>query len=647
MYNKEKIFLLVSSFAFIPVFCFASYLSLSLGSEYNIIIYILGLCICMLLSFLVAYFLYQKKVPQAIIPYGNIVSIIVLIVWMIYGFFYEMTTFTQVAVGYARHNIPCLVYFSILLLSTGILSYGIAKHMNTKNTKGIDVIFCLLALIVIAVISYQPAIFNDQFATIYHVHAYTNSIINVLHGAPFGENSFSIYGHYGIIYWIPVNFFRILGLSDLKATMAAIALIMTMQYAMFFYIARKRIKNTFIFYMVVIASMSPLLQLLKGGAYYQVWPHRTFPIITLLFALTLENKSSKRHIYNWLIVTGAIIWNTEIGIVCGGILVVYDILHKIVEIGKIWDKEIIKRTFYEILHLIVTFFAAMLTTNVYNLLAGGKWNGIRQFIYPIGNSTYNIAGLSVTLPNIFGWVWGIILIMLLYISVGLIRLIIHKSIEDETIFTLIVALSGLGAIVYYISRAADTNLPIIHFQLILLLALLIEKCWMSKTTNSKGIFNWNYEKIVGFIGTMILTVFIIGSITYLGIALQINIQYSNNTKEMDEFCEKLRVVGDENMIAFGEGVPELFAAMNRKTNLYICDWSDIDSATGNLVENTVTNQEYFFANVSNAQYLSCIWAFDLVETFELKGYSYNGYNTRNVNEHLYVFGIYKNRYWQQ
>ena len=180
--------------------------------------------------------------------------------------------------------------------------------------------------------------------------------------------------------------------------------------------------------------------------------------------------------------------------------------------------------------------------------------------------------------------------------------------------------------------------------MIILLAVFIEKCWLHKNIikakNIVQFVNLNYEKIIGYFGMLIISAFTMGGGIYLGIALQMNIDYGRNTKEMNELCSKIEGI-DENMIAFGQGVPELFAAMNRSTNFYIGDWSDINAARGELVDKTILNCEYFFANTGSIPYLVNAWAFDLVETYELKGYGTYG------EPQEYTFGIYKNRYWQE
>ena len=73
---------------------------------------------------------------------------------------------------------------------------------------------------------------------------------------PICESFFSIYGHYGIIYLFPINLLKIFGISELNAIMLTIASVMTVQYAMFFYIVRKRVKNDVILRQTTALSSS-------------------------------------------------------------------------------------------------------------------------------------------------------------------------------------------------------------------------------------------------------------------------------------------------------------------------------------------------------------------------------------------------------
>ena len=247
------------------------------------------------------------------------------------------------------------------------------------------------------------------------------------------------------------------------------------------------------------------------------------------------------------------------------------------------------------------------------------------------------------MPKVFGWGWGVILVMLLYLVWGVIKVTMCKIIDEEIIFSIIISLAGLGKIVYYVNRTADTNLSIVYYELIILLAMFIEKYWTPQISIGCGniieFVNLNYEKAVSFLCMIVLSAFAIGSIIYLGINLQININYGKNTEEMDKLCLEIEQI-DDNMIAFGQGVPELFAAIDRPTNFYIGDWSDINATMGMLVDKTIMEQEYFFADRNSVLYLTNAWAFDLIETFRLEGYGYGG-------PQEYTFGIYKNRYWQK
>lgn len=639
--SKRNDFEILCGFLFVSIFICAIYFSSKMGSENNILIYGAVVCICILISFFLFEILCKKNIPPRMVTSIKLLSMILILLWLGKGYFYEITTSTQRASNDIRHNISWFWYLLVLIICATVLAQLISKEMMHNA----HIVFwgCILLLIIVFFVSYQPAVFNDQFGTIYHVHAYTNSIVNVLRGEPFSESFFSIYGHYGIIYLFPINLLKIFGISELNAIMLTIASVMTVQYAMFFYIVRKRVKNDVIFLITIIAALNPILQMLRGGAYYQIWPHRIFPMTLLLFMLTIERKSYKFRLRNWVIVAGAIIWNVETGIVCGGVLIVYDILENVFMENAFKIRRLLIEILLGILELLGSFFVALLIVNIYNILNGGGWNGIRQFIYPIGNSEYNVAGLSLPLPKVFGWGWGVILVMLLYLVVGVIKVTMCKIIDEEIIFSIIISLAGLGKIVYYVNRTADTNLSIVYYELIILLAMFIERYWTPQISIGCGniieFVNLNYEKAVSFLCMIVLSAFAIGSIIYLGINLQININYGKNTEEMDKLCLEIEQI-DDNMIAFGQGVPELFAAIDRPTNFYIGDWSDINATMGMLVDKTIMEQEYFFADRNSVLYLTNAWAFDLIETFRLKGYGYGG-------PQEYTFGIYKNRYWQK
>ena len=607
------------------------------GGYSNVCMYILGVYFFCLI-FIVCYKFcnYSETVEKHLIIL-RFLACVCCSVWLIFAFFLEPKIYPGNAAEFLRHNIP-FVFYAILIL---LIAYFYIKFAKIKNffPKVIWGIFYIVLAGVIFGLLYQPAIFNDGYNTIFHIHAYTNSIVNVLHGAPYSGENCSIYGHYALFFVFPVKLLTLFGISELKAFIALIAIIGCLTYFMIFYCIRKLVKNDFIYGMSIVASIWPMVQIQTYGQYYQMLPHRFFFPAMVLFMLILEEMEGKfikyKNTLNWIIVCLAILWNFETGIVCGGVLIgsqFYKVLQK---------KESLKTSTFILCRLGISFvmsaIGAFVIVNVYNFYSKGTSLSLKEFIYPFGSETYHVEELRLPIPGIYGGYFFMEIIFLIAIVCMTVNM--HKTgLKGYFIFS--IALMGIGKMTYYMNRTAYANIEIIYIEMLTILTVFLDELFMwnskreqIKLSSIKEITN-EWLVFLGHLAVLLYSCLILASLTYTGMAIKNRSDASWNTDNMDLVCEEISKEVPEDVASLGQGVPELLANINRSSNLYITDWSDMNALSISAVENAMAKENCIFANVQTISGLKGFNEFTCLNVYNLPGRGYGNTET------TYSFGLY-------
>ncbi len=93
----------------------------------------------------------------------------------------------------------------ICLVTEGPVFLHFARNNNfSVKAWAMSLSMSFLTLLV-AYNFYTPEVFSETNRTVFYMDAYFNSIYNVLHGSPYTEYTTSIYGHYGILYKLPMK----------------------------------------------------------------------------------------------------------------------------------------------------------------------------------------------------------------------------------------------------------------------------------------------------------------------------------------------------------------------------------------------------------------------------------------------------------
>lgn len=590
--NKILSFLLslVLSFVFAACCLKVPALSDAISSKGNInlLTYAMTVILFCLSYLLISLLLAHLKKPSVLDkPYPATIAALILsavnILFLIRMFQLETEVYGSVSVRYIWHIMPFWLVAAVLA-AEAVFFFSFVKKSTVSLRPSAMMAFYGMLTLLIGYNFYTPEVFLRNEPDRLHMDAYFNSIYNVLHGSPYTEYTTSIYGHYGIMYKLPM---KLLG-GDLIDFILLNALIGALSFLAAFLALHFIVKNNLLRIIGAVALSFPVLAM-RSGIYWQLWPHRVLFMCLMLcyMAFCVRYKKLNRFtcILGYGIVFLGILWNTESGLFCGAAWAGFWILKSLCcKENKV--SYVIRTVFFQISGIILSFLGAWGTVEIYNLANGGTIMGIREFLFPLLQSSYMDDLLRVDLPDFASAYMVIIALLFLACAWGISHMwfLREKNSVDPNeclpaCFAFAAAVLSLGQITYFVNRAAYHNLEIAHIPCILLLCLLAEG-------GMKTFCSFRFKNLKQFKGMDIFRCFFTGTalLILMTVCTGNVIQYGQNTalreelhnkQEINDFAAHVAANIPENTYAFGIGVPEIYSILRWDTGCYTLDLPDL------------------------------------------------------------------------
>lgn len=571
MTNKKIVSLLIPIVFEIIYFIFAS--RLSEGGANNIILY-LGSLLLFVAVYFIGSFAADKLAKKVII--SQRLELIVGIVGAAAMTLWVGKVYATGALADATENYIHVFYLIAVLSLTAFLFISLlnASDDSDKFSKMKRLLFAIPVIACQTLFLYQPNIFLQQFGGLYHIDAYTNTIINVVQLAPYSDLNRCIYGHYGLFFILPVKLLVKLGANEWLTITGCIAAVGCLTFCCQYYVLNKITKNNIVFYLSCLAIATPSFAIYGVGIYYQVLPHRyLFPAITMLGILcALEHKESKSvRAIMWIVSSLALLWNFETGIIVLFVWTVCSLYIHLQKAGRWSIGEILKH----VLMALLMFALSLGVANAYNLAVGGQIIGLKSLIYPVASSVWSIEGLQIALGTPDGS-YFIGLVILLSIVCVYLKRAFKLSLDSIEMAIWLDALLGLGVFVYYMNRPVAGNETIYYFELVLAMTYIIEKATLSEAEKPDCLL-YKYKYILALYLSLRIVSMAFSSLFNVGMSYD-----SRNIAEaysISRLREELFDVVDRELPAdtpaFGDGVNPLYASIGRDTMIHIEDWPDI------------------------------------------------------------------------
>lgn len=589
--NKILSFLFSLLFSFVFAACCLKIPSLSemISSKGNINLLTYAMTVILFcISYLLISLLLIRTKKTAVLdrPYPAITAALILftvnLLFLIRMFQLETEVYGSVSVRYIWHIMPFWLV-AVVLAAEAVFFFSFVKKSTISLKPSALMAFYGMLTLLIGYNFYTPEVFLRNEPDRLHMDAYFNSIYNVLHGSPYTEYTTSIYGHYGILYKLPM---KLLG-SDLADFILLNALIGALSFLAAFLALHFIVKNDLLRIIGAVAVSFPVLAM-RSGIYWQLWPHRVLFMCLMLcymaFCVRYKKLNRITCILGYGIVFLGILWNTESGLFCGAAWAGFWILKSLCS-KENKPSYVIRTVFFQIFAIILSFLAAWGTVELYNLANGGKIMGIQEFLFPLLQSSYMDDLLRVDLPDFASAYIVIIALLFLACAWGISHMWFLRKDQETTMdilpacFAFAAAVLTLGQITYFINRAAYHNLEIAHIPCIILLCLLAEG-------GMETFRRFRFKDLNQYNGMELFRCFFTGAVLLVLMTVCTGnvIQYGQNTalreelhnkQELNDFAAHIAANIPENTYAFGIGVPEIYSILRWDTGCYTLDLPDL------------------------------------------------------------------------
>lgn len=485
-----------------------------------------------------------------------------------------------VSMKYGWHTQPLAVMILLFLAELAVF-FWMYENLSLKEKKGEWIVWLTYAALVVLIFycMYTPNIYGrGEQGDNYHAHAYFNSVYNVYQGMPYTHNVTSIYGHYGLFFKIPMKLVH----GDFRAFVLMIAGIGTLAYICAFLVLQMLVRSRVLRILAALALTFPVLGM-RGGYYWQVWPHRViFPMLFLLYGTVILKKKWSNlwtAAGGYLLCMLAILWNTETGLlltVSWAGLYISRLLSR-----KKWK---IRELFFSVgaqcAGMIFAFAGAYGIVNLYNLSKHSPMNSVRDFLIPLLSDGYMTDTLHLDLPTYPSAYMAVITLFLTGTALGMTGWFSGKERHCwQKEFLFLLSVGSLGCLVYYINRPAYHNLDCITMP-----AVIMAAYWGQKGIKFIKNEEWKSFDSLSLRHVTVSGVGLICTIAVLAMATGTVLQFAQNSKikenyhnaqEFEDFAEQIAAVVPENTPSFGINVPEICSMLHRRTECFTMDFSDM------------------------------------------------------------------------
>lgn len=546
-------------------------------SNLDVVLYLIGLVGYIGSFFCCVLFLKGEKLLNGCIKVVSVVAPMSILIWLGAHYLLEEKEFASQASNLLRHNAVFSGFFLLLTFLVCIVLSSIKIIFIPKYERKTRLAVGILCILVEFLVLFHPNILGDNLGKSMHQTAYITTIISAVNFQPWSSINYSIYGHYGLFYIIPVRILQALGINQWFAIIACIALFGAVYMGCVVYIAHKLIKNSSAFLLTILFALLPSVTVYGTGVYYQLHPHRMlFPAIVAAILVFFETGGGTFHTYIkkgvlHIVLILSLLWNLETGAVCCSAVLGHSFLKRFGRDG------IVKNCLLSAADLsffILDFLAAYILTNIYNGLAGGSWNTVLEFIYPFLSKEYVINNLRMPIGDISN-IWFIeTLVFAGTISLGTFLYLNGKMKEDRSFSNVFfLAVIGAGLMVDYINRSAALNATLPYAYFAVIVGYFYDQILLGRFS-CQGLTDTFFKRAFILLRSILLFLSF-ACVIYMGVTFQRRSENGWNTEKMEELADLIKEEVPEGTMALGGEAPAIYAMLGWEPRLYTVDIGDM------------------------------------------------------------------------
>ncbi len=370
---------------------------------------------------------------------------------------------------YALIIVPAVSY----LFFAGIKKY---KWENKQIFRRIVSItgYGVSAAVVIAIVAMNTFKFPYGHDNKFDFNAVYYSVTQVFAGVPMLVDGFT--NTYGLYPHFLNPLFRIIGLDVLKFSLV-MSLVLGLAFFFNFYALKKFVSNTVLLFLgfTTLLFFSYLNRKLQNqfDCYYALFPIRYIVPSVLVFLATRHflKPSKKSYWATTLLIATSVLWNPEIGLVCYLSWIVTNMYHDFYNAdGKIAVKKLLAHLGVGITVLPVVFYSYKLLIFLFYGAAPDMWL-LWSTMLVFGKIGFNLLPMALLHP------WNIVALIIIAGFTYSVAKWHKKEITARSSVTLLLALIGVGYLMYFQGRSHSVNLSVSSGFSIMLLTILADDLW--------------------------------------------------------------------------------------------------------------------------------------------------------------------------
>lgn len=491
-------------------------------------------------------------------------SAVLLLLLAVRRLFIEKTEYAALSLAQSFHMFPIWLAIPVFLAVAGT-----ALFLSRKLRKDWDISRKLLFACTAGILLLNAVtvlVLNFYNGDLHHGVAYLESVYNVYYGVPYNRITMGIYGFYGLLLAPVLHLFG----GSVLPLMVTMALLECLVAALCVYCVWSLVEeNWFRVLALLMCCLSTIS--MRPRNYWQVQPHRVlWPLILVAFLLYLLKKDAwkKRDtLLGYCLCTVAVVWNVESGMFCG-------IAFAAACMVRDWQRRVwyspksLLKLLLHICCVIAIVAAAILIVNGYNYLCGQREWFLKDFFFPMFESSYVSGSLEVDMPvGNHAWVYvlvlfGALLLCALYMTSFVCDKPDAATAEAKLAPAMMaVAMLGLCNFSYYANRAAYRNLDII-LQLAGIATCMLWRGVRSNLFQRSGTREDCVKTIISYVSTVLVITLSIEAVLFSAPLLLRKLMYQHyDTRGYKQACMQLQETIPENTFAFGGGIAMMYAEL--------------------------------------------------------------------------------------
>ncbi len=593
------------------------------GISTNMFLYGVGSVVFILL-FGVFYCFFEKK--QFRIKYLSIIAPVLSVGVFYIHYHHEIDEFASQKNLLLRHD-DIFKYFYFVLI---IIICVFVKHAKIKlesNNRSIRLLIAIVLPAVIFMILFFPDFMSDKLGSYNHFSAYVTSIIGITDLQPYSDIFYSIYGHYGLFFIIPVKLLELTGMNQLYSIITVISISGFIMVISLIYVIHKLISDDMTFILTSFFAIAAFTMYYINGEYYQLFPHRfLFPAIMTAFVVyEFYKKQDVCNYFAYVLLMLSFLWNIETGIVCFVAYICFKTIRKISE--NVTFKKLLSQVLSEIILGMFSFFFSFLFTNIYNYIVGGNPITFRRYIYLFFSEEYKIFELIRTPVNKIGNLWFIETVLFLAVISYTFVWIKKKKDECKCLncypIWYFMALTGMGLLADYINRSAALSATLSLPWFAILTGCICEH-FMNLLSNADTLcINKSTYKLIStirYIFCCILLISFVSGFCYIGISFGSRQSEKGGGWDyiyMNTIANNVNSYVPDDAIAVGHSISLVYCMIGRKPQLYTVDIGDMqvdDRAQNTLYEEMKKNGTVVVDNSAYVVFPQIKTEWDLIQS---------------------------------